>query len=125
MNKEVYNIVKINFANGCKEFQNAETNLNIFYDGKIRAIARRAAGFYIQGFLAFSEKEDYGSSFMNHLRGLSNDIEIPVGIRNAADLLIMKMTNEELTGQKAINQAEIIIQFCKDEFIKYNDQDEK
>ena len=57
---------------------------------------------------------------------MSNDSEISLEVRNSADLLIMKMTNEELTGQQAINQAvEIIINFCIDEFNKYHNEDEK
>ena len=125
MNKELLNIVIISFANGDNELQNAKANLNKFYDGKIRAIARRAAGFYIKGFIKFSGKDHYGSSFMNNLRGLSNDKEIPLEVRNSAELLIMKMTNEELTGQQAINQVETIINFCIDEFNKYHNEDEK
>ena len=120
MNKELFNTVKISFANGDKELQNAKNNLEKFYDGKIRAIARRAAGFYIDGFVKLTGKEHYGSSFMNHLRGLSNDNEIPVEIRKPANLLIMKMTDEELTGQQAISQADKIIKFCVDEFNKLN-----
>lgn len=125
MNKEILNIVKISFANGNKELQNAIENLDKFYDGKIRAIARRAAGFYIGGFVKLTGKEHYGSSFMNHLRGLSNDDEVPNNVRNSANLLIMKITSEELSGQKAISQSKIIKKYCVDEFNKVNKKYEK
>jgi uncharacterized protein (UPF0147 family) len=125
MNKELYNIIKISFANGDKELQNAKENINKYYDGKIRAIARRAAGFYIDGFVKLTNKDHYGSSFMNHLRGMNNDHKVPREIRKSANLLIMKMTNDELTGQQAINQAEIIKKYCVDELNKLNEDNEK
>ena len=125
MNKELFNIIKISFANGDKELQNAKDNINKFYDGKIRAIARRAAGFYIGGFVKLTNKDHYGSSFMNHLRGLSNDNEVPKEIRNSANLLIMKITSEELSGQQSISQVEIIKKYCVDEFNKVYEDNEK
>ena len=125
MNKELFNIIKISFANGDKELQNAIDNINKFYDGKIRAIARRAAGFYIDGFVKLTNKDKYGSSFMNHLRGLSNDDEVPKEIRNSANLLIMKITSEELNGQQAISQVDIIKKYCVNEFNKVYEDNEK
>lgn len=119
MNKEILNKVKVNFAQGEREFQNAKQNLNVYYDGKIRTIARRAVGFYVDGYVNFTNKEHYGNSFMNHLRGLENDKTIPTEINNSASALTMKMKNEELTGKEAIKHAEILISFCKEELNKF------
>ena len=119
MNKEILNKVKVNFAQGEREFQNAKQNLNVYYDGKIRTIARRAVGFYVDGYVIFTNKKHYGNSFMNHLRGLENDKTIPTEINNSASALTMKMKNEELTGKEAIKHAEILISFCKEELNKF------
>ena len=120
MDKELLNKVKINFAYGKKEIELAKNNLGSFYDGKIRAIARRASGFYIEGLIKFHEKTNYGNSFMNHLKAISKDSSIPQDVKNAANFLTMKMTNENLSGTQAVEQAEVIINFCINEFEKFS-----
>lgn len=114
MTNERLNKAKISFAQGEKELLNAKANLNQYYDGKIRAIARRASGLYIYGFITLTDREHYGKSFMNHLRGLSNDTSIPKKINNSANALILQIKNEELSGTEAILHAEVIINFCKE-----------
>ncbi len=118
MNDEILNRVKISFAQGDKELENAKNNLNIFFDGKIRAIARRAAGYYLEGFVIFFDKEKYGNSFINHLRGLVNDSAIPQKVKISANSLTQKITNDDLSGNDAIYHAEIIINFCRDKVNK-------
>ena len=118
MNNEILNRVKIKFAQGDKELENAKDNLNYFYDGKIRAIARRAAGFYLEGFAIYFNKERYGNSFINHLRGLQNDNTIPLKIKLSSKELTQKMTNDYLSGIDAISHAETIINYCKEEVYK-------
>lgn len=118
MNDEMLNRVKIKFAQCDKELKNANDNLNYFYDGKIRAIARRAAGFSLEGFVIFFNREKYGNSFINHLRGLQNDIAIPLKVKQSSKELTQKMTNDNLSGKEAISFAETIINYCKEEVYK-------
>jgi uncharacterized protein (UPF0147 family) len=122
MTNEKLNKAKVSFAQGEKELLNAKANLNQFYDGKIRAIARRASGFYIDGFITLTDREHYGKSFMNHLRGLSKDTSIPKKINNSANELILQIKNEELSGTKAIWHADVIINFCKEKLIEIENE---
>lgn len=119
MNREILNRVKLHFEQGQRELESAKHNINIFYEGKIRTLARRSAGFYLEGYVNFTNKIYYGNSFMNHLKGLQNDNTIPIEIKNSANALTMKMKNEDLSGPAAIENAEIIINFCREELNKF------
>ncbi|MCB9260274.1 MAG: hypothetical protein H6612_13085 [Ignavibacteriales bacterium] len=124
MNKDILNKTNILFAQGEKEFLKAKQNINKFYDGKIRTLARRACGFYLDGFLTFSNKDNYGKSFINHLKAIVNDDSVPNSVRDAANNLSIKVNNDELSGNAALNYSETIINFCLKEFTKYKSENE-
>ncbi len=119
MNNDLLNRVKVHFAQGDKELSYAKNNLNKLYEGKIRASSRRAAGFYLDGLGCFSNLYNYGNSFMNHLRALESGDTIPQNVRLASRALITKITNENLSGQDAIENAETIINFCREELNRF------
>jgi HEPN domain-containing protein len=113
MNKDKLNRAKIFFAQGEREIANAKNKLNDSNDGKVRTLARRAAGFYIDGLLEIKPRDHYGSSFINHLKALQNDHEVPINVREAANKLTNKVGVDDLTGVDSIMFAEIIIDYCK------------
>ena len=84
MNKELKNKAIVLFAQGEKELQNAHKHLGKSIDGKVRAIVRRAAGYFIDGLLTLNPKDNYGSSFINHLKALQYDDTVPENIRKSA-----------------------------------------
>ncbi len=113
MNKDNINRAKIFFAQGEREINNAKSKLNDNNDGKVRTLARRAAGFYIDGLLALKPRNNYGNSFINHLKALRNDLDVPENIREAANKLTTKVGVDDLSGHDSIIFAEIIIDYCK------------
>jgi hypothetical protein len=124
MNNEIVNKTTILFAQGEKEFLNAKKNINNFYDGKIRTIARRAAGFYLEGYLNFTNRLNYGKSFINHLKAIEKDEAIPLIIREAANNLIAKVGKNELSGIESLQFSEKIINYCISEFNKFKKENE-
>lgn len=113
MNKDNLNRSKVFFAQGEREINNARNKLDDNNDGKVRTLARRAAGFYIDGFLELNPKSNYGHSFINHLKAIQNDDDIPINIREAANKLTSKVGVEDLSGTDSIQYAQIIIDYCK------------
>jgi len=113
VNNEIRNKALVIFAQGEKELQNAHKHLGKSIDGKVRAIVRRAAGFYIDGLLTLSPRDNYGSSFINHLKALQFDSTVPEDIRNSAEVLTLKVGDEDLSGIDAIRHGESIIDYCK------------
>lgn len=113
MNKENINKAKILFAQGDREIQRAKELLNDNNDGKVRTLARRAAGFYIDGLLVIEPRIHYGNSFINHLKAIQNDDSIPTNIITAANKLTSKTGVKDLTGVDSIMYAELIIDYCK------------
>lgn len=120
MNNEILNKIKLLIANGNFELEKANDSIKIGFDGKARTCARRAAGFFIQAFLTLNEKENYGKSFMNNLKSLKDDSSMPTSIRNSASLLSEHISDFELSGEKAILEANNIIDFIKKEYLKIN-----
>ncbi len=113
MNNELRNKAIVLFAQGEKELQNAHRHLGKSIDGKVRAIVRRAAGYFIDGLLTLNPKENYGSSFINHLKALQFDSSVPDSVRKSSAILTMKVSDEDLSGSDAIRHGEIIINYCK------------
>ncbi|MCP5064674.1 MAG: hypothetical protein GY936_19740 [Ignavibacteriae bacterium] len=61
-------------------------------------------------------KDNYGSSFINHLKALQFDSTVPESIKSSAELLTMKVSDNDLSGIDAIRHGKIIT-YCKN-FIK-------
>jgi len=121
MTIENINKMKILFAQGEKEMESAMRILAEGNEGKVRTLCRRAAGFYLQGFLEVFPKSHYGKSFMNNLRALENDSENPESVRFSAGKLIVHTNKLQISGKEAIKYATIIIDYCKEKtaaFIK-------
>ena len=118
MSKEKANKAKVLIAQGEREFNRIKENIDIGNDGKARTLARRAAGFYISAYAELNETEEYGAHFMAHLRALSNKEEVPAEVKEAAQNLLEKVSDIEITGTEAHNYAGIIINYIKEEIKK-------
>lgn len=118
MNNDLLNKIKILAANGDYELKKANEAINIGNNGKVRTCARRAAGLYIQAYLTLNEKANYGKSFMNNLRSLSGDKSFPISICNSAGKLVKHISKVEILGEEAIEYAQNIIFFIKNEYLK-------
>jgi len=113
MNDKI-NKMKVMFAQGERELASVEPHLSEGNHGKVRTICRRAAGFYLGGLLEVFPKKNYGMSFMNNLRGLQNDADVPDSVRQNAEKLITHTNNFQLNGKEAVECAIIIIEYCKE-----------
>jgi len=119
MNNELANKAKVLFAQGDVEIFRAEKFMKNNFDGKVRTCSRRAAGFYIDGLLSIKPNESYGRSFMTHLKALSLDNSIPGYIKKSAEILLERIAVREINGNTALENAKNIIEFCKNEFNAY------
>lgn len=52
------------------------------------ASARRAAGMALNGALIVEPSDDYGRSYVDHLRALERDDRVPAAVRDAAHVLL-------------------------------------
>ncbi len=113
---------KIN-TNGLSAFTAADNELRkaaeafeIGNHGKARVCARRAVG-YVAEFYLQSHPELiplYGRSFMNNLRGIAADENVPDEVRNYAEKLIVHPEFDEIKGNEAIDLANKIIAYFKE-----------
>ncbi len=108
------NKMKVMFAQGERELSSVQPHLAEGNHGKVRTICRRAAGFYLGGLLEIIPKANYGNSFMNNLRGLQRDTEVPEQIRLSAEKLVVHTNSEQISGEEAVKCAEMIINYCKE-----------
>lgn len=121
---------KINATNSLSPLLKAENELNkakeasdIGNHGKARVCARRAIGFVVEKYLD-THKELiplYGKSFMNNVRGIANDEQLPEKIRKAAGQLVARPEFDELEGNEAIKLAKTIIDFFTKSMSDNND----
>ena len=113
------NKVKVLFAQGDHELEKAKDALKTLNEGKVRTACRRAIGFYIDGLLELEPNDKYGSHFMAHLKGLAYDVNLSPSVRLAAMDLLEKTSAKKISGEKAIENCNIIIQYCKNKTAKY------
>ncbi len=112
---------KIN-VNGLSAFTAADNELRKAAEafetgnhGKARVCARRAVG-YVAEFYLQTHRELlplYGRSFMNNLRGIAADENVPDEVRSCAEKLIVHPEFDEIKGDEAINLANKIIAYFK------------
>jgi hypothetical protein len=114
---------KINGTNSLSPLLKADNEINkareafeIGNHGKARVCARRAIGFIVEEYLKTHEYllPLYGKSFMNNLRGIANDEQLPDKIRNAAQQLVVRPKFDEIPGDKAIQFAKIVMKYFGD-----------
>ncbi len=98
-------------ANARKELKNAAKAEAEGNHGKARTCARRAIGFVVGVWLEENPDPRYGKSFMNHLRGIAADEKIPDEIKAAAKELIKRPQCDEINGNEAIENANIVIDY--------------
>ncbi len=108
------------FIKSEKELENAHEAFAIGNHGKARVCARRAIGYVTEFYLEQHEEllPLYGKSFMNNLRGIINDKNIPSEIRELAQKLIARPEFDEITGNEAIEYAEKIIEYFKKKIVQ-------
>lgn len=107
MNKQI-----LSFAQGKTEMERAIKFQGNSIDGKVRVCARRAVGFYLEGLLSAQPKPNYGKSFINHIKGLQIDKNVPTKIKSAAERLTLKSGIEDISASEAISNAQVIIEYC-------------
>jgi hypothetical protein len=114
---------KINTANSLSPLLKADNELNkaqeafeIGNHGKARVCARRAIGFIVEEYLKTHEEmlPLYGKSFMNNVRGIANDEQLPDEIREAAQQLIVRPEFDEIPGDEAIRLAKVVTKYFSD-----------
>ncbi len=118
---ENINKAKVLFAQGENELTRAKGFAGANDDGKARTSSRRAAGFFIEGLQLIERKAFYGKSFMSLLRALTVDAEVPDNVKISARILVEKPG--DLTGKKAIEHAETIMDYCKNKFEQTGESD--
>ncbi len=76
------------------EFKTAAHAQSIGNYGMVRVCARRAAGVAIAYWLQSHHRQGWGADAMNQLRSLRNDDSIPQPVRDAAERLTTKITQQ-------------------------------
>ena len=77
-----------------KELATANHAQNIGNAGMVRVCARRAVGVAISFWLQLHPKEGWGNDVMHKLRSLQIDQTMPQDVRDAAERLITKITEQ-------------------------------
>jgi len=113
MSKPDLNKVKVLTAQGDRELEGIKEELQTGNEGKVRTLARRAAGFYLSAYNELTGCGLFGLSFINNLRILSREESFPEEIRNSAYTLIQKITQTEITAEQAYSDAMNIINYIR------------
>ena len=112
-----------------KELQKLEYATRIHNYGMARVCGRRASGMVIGYWLEKEPRsEDYGTSYMSHIKALAADEEIHPDVRAAANRLI---ANKEFVGNRKmsidpLSDAVLIIRYVEhklDEVILLTDRE--
>ena len=77
-----------------KEFATAREALKVGNDGKARVCARRAAGHAITWFLSKYPRQGWGTDALRQLQNLKDDPSFPQDVREAAERLITKVSDQ-------------------------------
>ncbi len=97
------------------ELQRAREAKRIGNEGRVRTAARRAAGNAISALLLKYLSLNYGSDFMNQLRSMKEDEQVPREVRSAANRLQTRITQQFTSpfSTDPIEDALIIIEYVR------------
>jgi len=88
-----------------KELATADQAKKAGNEGMVRVCARRAAGVAITFWLEFNPRQGWGVDAMNQLRSLALDDSFPLPVREAAERLNTKVT-EQFTSPFTIDPVQ-------------------
>jgi HEPN domain-containing protein len=76
------------------ELQRAREAMEVGNDGRARTAARRAAGNVLTALKQRFAERNYGDDAMRQLRNLMDDVTVPVDVREAAERLQARITEQ-------------------------------
>jgi HEPN domain-containing protein len=94
------------------ELQRARDALEVGNDGRARTAARRAAGNALTALKQRFQDRNYGDDVMRQLRNLMDDITVPPDVREAAEHLQARIT-EQFTSAFSSDPVEDAVTILK------------
>jgi HEPN domain-containing protein len=94
------------------ELQRARDTLEVGNDGRARTAARRAAGNALTALKQRFQDRNYGDDVMRQLRNLMDDVTVPSDVREAAEHLQARVT-EQFTSAFSSDPVEDAVTILK------------
>ncbi len=106
-------LIKVNvlIAQGDNELKRARDEISSGNFGKVRVLARRAAGFYLTALNEMFPELRLGSNFIAQIRKISLLKDLGETVKKACDDLSVRISEKEIDASASITNAAIIMNY--------------